>query len=532
MLSKRKNKRRLTKKSKKNKIKRKYIGGSNPKIAIITAIFGGYDNLKDISPINNKDLVTWFCFTDNTEIKNDNYTIINTPYHINNLKDEYNQYKNYYKNTTDIQLKNMMSAKYYKIKLHEIDILKDFDYFIWIDGSLNLQPVFIDNIMNLINKNYDLINIIHPDRSTVKDEVAVCIVNNRYKIQRIDIQYNTYLEDGFKDNVGLFACGFFIRKNIERNNNLFDLWWMHNLQYSYQDQLSYPYCLWKQGIAPDYIIKDNIFNNKNYCSVGAHSQTGGNIKYTAIIVEPRKHRALSFVIRNVLENLNSEWNLIIYHGTLNKDFVNNLLETELNIFRNRISLESLNVEDLSRAAINKLLLDYNFINSIPAEKYLMVQCDTMINPNNKDLINKFLKYDYVGASMCRQAMVERRDMYIKQLNIDISPEDLLKEGIVGNGGFTFRKKSKMLEILKDLPSEMIEKIPDEGLYGEDLIFSIGSKNFKPYKPSLEEAKEFAIEDCYTEKSFALHKPWLHLTKDELDQLKRDCPGLQTLIDLQ
>ena len=68
MLSKRKNKRRLTKKSKKNKIKRKYIGGSNPKIAIITAIFGGYDNLKDISPINNKDLVTWFCFTDNTEI--------------------------------------------------------------------------------------------------------------------------------------------------------------------------------------------------------------------------------------------------------------------------------------------------------------------------------------------------------------------------------------------------------------------------------------------------------------------------------
>ena len=37
-------------------------------------------------------------------------------------------------------------------------------------------------------------------------------------------------------------------------------------------------------------------------------------KYTAVIVEPREHKALSFVLNNFLENLSDEWNIIIMHG--------------------------------------------------------------------------------------------------------------------------------------------------------------------------------------------------------------------------
>lgn len=37
--------------------------------------------------------------------------------------------------------------------------------------------------------------------------------------------------------------------------------------------------------------------------------------YTAVIVEPRKHhKALKYVLTNFLENLNSSWNIIVYHG--------------------------------------------------------------------------------------------------------------------------------------------------------------------------------------------------------------------------
>ena len=48
---------------------------------------------------------------------------------------------------------------------------------------------------------------------------------------------------------------------------------------------------------------------------------GGNNSYTAIIIEPRKHKALSFVLNNVLNNLNDSWNIIVFHGNLNKEYI-------------------------------------------------------------------------------------------------------------------------------------------------------------------------------------------------------------------
>jgi hypothetical protein len=52
----------------------------------------------------------------------------------------------------------------------------------------------------------------------------------------------------------------------------------------------------------------------------AHSKTRKNRnKYTALIIEPRKHKALEFVLKNFLENLSNEWSIIIFHGNLNKN---------------------------------------------------------------------------------------------------------------------------------------------------------------------------------------------------------------------
>ena len=59
---------------------------------------------------------------------------------------------------------------------------------------------------------------------------------------------------------------------------------------------------------------------------------------TAIIIEPRKHRALPFVLRNILENLDNTWNVILYHGTHNKEFSEQILSGELFIYSSRLSL--------------------------------------------------------------------------------------------------------------------------------------------------------------------------------------------------
>jgi hypothetical protein len=100
------------------------------RVAIITSIYGNYDDLK-IQNIKNKDLIDWYCFTDNKGVKSDTWKIINTPYHLLNEKYEHKNYKNSFstlvKNENSKKTLNMMSAKYYKMKGHEIDILKNYD---------------------------------------------------------------------------------------------------------------------------------------------------------------------------------------------------------------------------------------------------------------------------------------------------------------------------------------------------------------------------------------------------------------------
>jgi hypothetical protein len=51
-------------------------------------------------------------------------------------------------------------------------------------------------------------------------------------------------------------------------------------------------------------------------------------KYTAIIIEPRKHKALTFVLTNFLENLSNEWDFIIFHGINNSEYIKNILNSD------------------------------------------------------------------------------------------------------------------------------------------------------------------------------------------------------------
>jgi hypothetical protein len=244
------------------------------KIAVITSIYGNYDNIKD-HYIDNYTDVDWYCFTDDVKlIDNKFWKVILTPYHdINNVNiDNKIYYKNQYSNIKDDKTMNMMRAKYYKIKTHEIDILKDYDYFIWIDGSLTLRKQFINNINKIIdNPNNELINFKHSVRNNIIDETNTCRFYTKYIDQNLDNQIESYKKEGFTDDVGLFELTCIIKKNNSRVNNIFDLWWIHNLQYSYQDQISYPFVLWKLKTRPDYIIEENVMNNANFTVCNNHN---------------------------------------------------------------------------------------------------------------------------------------------------------------------------------------------------------------------------------------------------------------------
>ena len=220
---------------------------------------------------------------------------------------------------------------------------------------------------------------------------------------------------------------------------------------------------------------------------------------TAIILETRKHMALSFVVRNVLENLDPNWSVRIFHGNLNEEFVSELLQTELFDLRDRITLKNLGVDNLeTEKEYSKILMNGKFTEEIPTEIFLIFQTNSMINPKGRDLIKKFLNYDYVGAPW--------------------------KNGGVGHGGFSLRRRSRMMAIINSVPV-------NNKIDYEDILFSMGSARVKPWKPSSEEAREFCLEAVYSEKFFGIHQPW-ECFKDNINDLFLLCPGLETLISLQ
>jgi hypothetical protein len=228
---------------------------------------------------------------------------------------------------------------------------------------------------------------------------------------------------------------------------------------------------------------------------------------TAIIIEPREHKSLEFVMTNFTDNLDERWNFILFHGNKNEDFVNNIIKNKLQNQIHRIKLLNLNVDNLTINDYNALFYDKSFYDNIPTEVFLVFQTDTIICKNFKDNIYKFIEYDYSGAP--------------------------LTNGEVGNGGLSLRRKSKMLEILEKCSNKKYCNSEETVYCNEDILFSNGlcSDLLQLNKPNFEDAKEFSTETVYSDKSFGMHAPWKHLSQDDIKSINEYCPELNTLISL-
>ena len=235
-------------------------------------------------------------------------------------------------------------------------------------------------------------------------------------------------------------------------------------------------------------------------------------KYTAIIIEPRKHNALEFVLNNFLENLNDDWNIIIYHGNNNIEYLQNIINNKLTKYKNRIISKNLNVDNLSINDYNNIMKNREFIESIPTEMFLIFQTDTMICEEQKELIYNYMNYDYVGAPWSSDYL-----LYTVGNDIDINKLSLSSTRFIGNGGLSLRRKSKMIEIL--------DKCTASSIY-EDVYFSYGCKDVDIKKPLIEDANKFSIEQINNGKSFGVHKSWAYVNVSE-----NQCKNYNELVKL-
>lgn len=230
----------------------------------------------------------------------------------------------------------------------------------------------------------------------------------------------------------------------------------------------------------------SLFGNK----LNQYSPKIYETDYCAVIVEPREQKDLEVVLKNVMYFLNDsgsdvKWGLKIYHGTKNEDFVKNIVKDWENV-----KLENLNVVDLSGILYNDLLKTPTFWKSLDTNNNLIFQTDSLLL---KFGIDEFISYIYIGAPWIR-----------------------FREGeIVGNGGLSFRKRDKMIEIS--------ETYKDDSITMEDIYFCKYLDHFDiaPYGV----AKQFSVEDVQYDDPLGLHQPKIEtellekILKNGLDNIK-------------
>ncbi len=219
--------------------------------------------------------------------------------------------------------------------------------------------------------------------------------------------------------------------------------------------------------------------------------------YYAVIVEPRSdHILLEAVCRNITYFLPDNWNLIVYSH--NERMVNERL-TFIDFEFYKTHKDSYSPEEYS-----KLLMSVDFWNSIPGENILIFQTDSFITKRfTYSYIESIKQYPFIGA--------------VYRCVIGNSNEDLLcfdkNKNISMSGGFSFRKKSAMIDCIKrisiqDIINYIVNKklrIIYPNVNYEDFYFQSALYMLNYNFPNYNQCTEFCLQEIYNlSDSHAIH----------------------------
>ena len=232
-----------------------------------------------------------------------------------------------------------------------------------------------------------------------------------------------------------------------------------------------------------------------------------NQKNEAVIIESRNLPHLEFLIRNAILKLGQGWSHTVVCSPDNfkliSEICNNIGEG-INILKSEQRWTGIDT-------FNQILYDKSFWNHLKGERILIYQEDSIIFREN---IQDFLSYDYIGAPWGHQPFGLK----------------------YGNGGFSLRNRSMIIDILNDTPlvTKLIARLTDDSLHfsgvkmdkpAEDLFYSMAFNIKSSKMPSAETASYFSTEHIVNTESLGGHQFWLFDT-NWVDRMLKLLDGLK------
>jgi hypothetical protein len=212
---------------------------------------------------------------------------------------------------------------------------------------------------------------------------------------------------------------------------------------------------------------------------------------TVVIVEPRLHSNLQFLMHNVAYYCQG-WALTIVCSNDNLEYCKVLGEQHKDSITYLPLFQFQDDRELARSEYNRLLKSKEFYEQIPCENMLITQTDSYFRKHMSDAI---MNYDYVA-----------------------SPFSWDKDH--QGGGLSFRKKSVMLNICANSKRK---------IESEDVFISASIKEMGYKMPKWEEALIFFCESTLFAQTIGVHQWWTFLRHVEgTNQCKQVFHALLTL----
>jgi hypothetical protein len=191
-------------------------------VALVTAIYGDYDYLQPLP--ESHGFTRAICVTDNPELDAPGWEVVHSP----------------------SEAEPILAAKWPKMK--PFDFVTE-DVAVWLDASFIVQDRGWRDFCVESLGGSDVVAWAHPEaRDCLYQEAEYCQDWEKYKRYDIRKQTEHYRADGMPERFGLWACGALVWRNTQEAKKFGSLWLVHQSRWSIQDQISFPYLVWKQNI--------------------------------------------------------------------------------------------------------------------------------------------------------------------------------------------------------------------------------------------------------------------------------------------
>ena len=220
----------------------------NVKVVVYTCIAGEYDTVKEPMYVNER-LCNFVAITDCA-----------IP--------QYSQWKRM--NIADIkEMKDLSpSMKNRYAKLHPHVLFPEYDYSVYVDGSITVVADVMPLIGKLVKNNAWLgVHNMSNGIDCIYDEAVSVIGAKKAPKDIVEKQVAAYKKEGYPRHNGLFENTILVRKHNDPHcMKVMDDWWEQLLTFSQRDQMSFNYVLWKNNIAKKEIciLGNNLYRNPRF----------------------------------------------------------------------------------------------------------------------------------------------------------------------------------------------------------------------------------------------------------------------------